>query len=99
MSKSTLLGAEHSDTNVAEILEQLAKDDMAFYDPAKRTRKVPIFAYDDSGEPTAVRHWNTRYCAPEGMTLVEAQLKGLDVHIEGRGWIRSGKKAERDFRG
>lgn len=96
---SKLLGNEHTDTNVQEILAKIREDDLAFYDARKNVRQVPVFKYDPvTNEPIALSHWQTRYCAPPDMRLVDAQLKGLDVYIEGRGWIRAGKKAERDAR-
>lgn len=96
-TKSSLLGTKHVDTSVEEVIAALQRDDQAFYDPKTNLRRVPIFAYDNDGNRTRITHWQERPVAPVGMTRAEAELAGLDYYMPGRGWIRLGKKAERDY--
>ena len=95
---SDLLGSKHSnDDDVNEVLEILRKDDMAYYDRSKNIRKYPVFVMDADGHPVSISHWQTRHCAPEGMGVVEAANKQLDIYINGRGWVRRGVKPEKDY--
>lgn len=93
---SSLLDKQHKGTEVAEVLARLAADDHAYFDERKNVREVPVFRYVDN-EPIEIAFWSKRLCAPPGMPLKEAADKGLDYYHETRGWIRSGKKAEKDF--
>ena len=94
--KSALLGDKHVDSEIEKILLKISTDDKAYYDEKKNVREVPIFAYNDDNQPYKVTHWQKRYCAGPGVSFKEAQAQGLDYFIEGRGWIRAAKKAERD---
>ena len=57
-------------------------------------RRVPVFEYGADGEPARITHWQER---PVAKSLEEALLNGMDFYKQGRGWIRGGKKAERDY--
>jgi hypothetical protein len=97
MATDLLPKQTHTDTDIQKVLETIDRDDQAYYDSKKNMRKVPIFAYDIDGNATRITHWQNRPVAPQGMTLTEAQAAGLDYYLQGRGWVRLGKKAERDF--
>jgi hypothetical protein len=99
-----LLAAQtHNPTEVLEVIEALRKDDLAFYDRDKRERKVPIFGYDpETGDPDRIVRWQTRKVLPNDGALKRAELlnrcevEGKDTYIDGIGWVRNGKKRERD---
>lgn len=94
MATTSLLDSKHNMTEVQDVLDTLRRDDKAFFDEKKMIRKVPIFAYDPDGKPIRIARWMERQVTKE---WEEAQRKSLDYYREGRGWIREGKKAERDF--
>lgn len=89
-----LLDSKHNETEVQKVVDALRRDDKAYYDEKKKLRKVPMFAYNADGSPLRVTHWQERKVTED---WEEAQVKHLDYYLEGRGWIRDGKKAERDF--
>jgi hypothetical protein len=91
---SNLLDSKHNLTEVQDVLDKLRRDDKAFFDEKKMVRKVPIFAYDVDGKPERITFWQERKVTA---SWEEAQLRHLDYYNERRGWIREGKKAERDY--
>lgn len=95
--KSTLLGEQHTSTDVRKIVEQWRTDDKAFYDAEKNIRRVPHFTRGPDGEILDVQRWEDRATAPIGMSRKDAELNAVDYYQNGRGWIRLGKKAERDY--
>lgn len=94
---SSLLGPQSKSTEIDDVLLKLKSDPLAYFDEKKLVREVPIFRYNIDGEPDHISHWQKRAVAPKDMQIAEAARLGLDVYIEGRGWVRGGKKAERDF--
>ena len=98
-----LLNETHNPTEVLDVLDALAKDDKAFYDPQTQIRKVPIFDYDaTTGEPYRIQRWQERRVIPNDGHLRRSQLlercaiEGKDTYIDGIGWVRGGRKRERD---
>ena len=93
---STLLDSKHDMTEVEDILLRLSVDDKAFYDKEKKVRKIPVFQYDIDGKPFRVARWMTR-SVTESWPEARDSKGGLDFYHDTRGWIRGGKKAERDY--
>jgi hypothetical protein len=96
-TKEELLGPQNKSTEIDDVLLKLKSDPLAYFDEKKMVREVPVFRYDADGNPVHISHWAKRAVAPKDMEVGEAQRLGLDVYLERRGWVRGGKKAERDF--
>lgn len=92
-TKQKLLGEQTPSVDLESVLRKMRSDPFAFYDEKKRTRKVPVFAYEGD-TPVSIIRWQERHVADD---LETAQRKSLDFYHPTRGWIRDGKKAERDY--
>jgi hypothetical protein len=93
---SSLLDSKHNTQQVEEVLRRLRNDDKAYFDAAKKVRKVPVFQYDHEGNPIRITHWNERRVTENWAEAVNS--KGtIDFYHETRGWVRGGKKNERDY--
>ncbi len=92
-TKEKLLGDRTPDVNIEDVRRKMRRDPFAFYDEKKKMRKVPIFLYEDD-RPVAIARWQNR---PVAEDLETAQLKAWDFYHPTRGWIREGRKAERDY--
>lgn len=89
----------HDPTEVLEVLEAMQKSDKAFFDEKKMVRRVPIFEYDPlTHKPNRIARWQERKVMEihDSKDLTRCQELGYDYYHEKRGWIRGGKKAERD---
>ena len=92
-TKEKLLGDKTPSVNIEEVRRKMRLDPFAYYDEKKKIRKVPVFAYEGDTRVEIVR-WQTRPVADD---LETAQLKAWDFYHPTRGWIREGRKAERDY--
>lgn len=99
-----LLDESHENTDVAEVVEKMNSDPLAFYDAKRKVRRIPIFQYNSvTGEPDAILRWVERGVIMPSDGISRSVLlqmctdKGMDTYLPERGWIRNGRKAESNF--
>lgn len=92
-TKQELLGDKTPSVDLESVIRAMRLDPFAYYDEKKKVRKVPIFTYEGD-TPVEIIRWQTRPVADD---LKTAQKKAWDFYHPERGWIREGKKAEKDY--